>query len=221
MLVLTFLKPQFATKTNINIVKSHYFTKVNKCEVVAEFDGIYSAEDCTKHYAHLKSKPAIFEETFDYITSDGIYAMIIDYAGTEEEWKTDRLRIIGATKEVDLIPGCIRYDFTIGLGMHYNIGKNVMHSSDSRLAATKEIMIALNVLLRSAEQEIISKDRFNEIVAKLIDANAKELQQIYIERKNVKKTDKDKIYDLDVLIKAKKELAYKLVDIIESVYSVD
>lgn len=81
-----------------------------------------------KHYADLSSKP-FFKGLVDYIISGAVAAMV---------WEGNNVvatgrKIIGATNPADSAPGTIRGDYAI------DIGRNVIHGSDSVESAIKEI----------------------------------------------------------------------------------
>nr|AHB08879.1 nucleoside diphosphate kinase [Suaeda glauca] len=83
-----------------------------------------------KHYADLSAKP-FFSGLVDYIVSGPVVAMIWEGKGVV---LTGR-KIIGATNPLASEPGTIRGDFAI------DIGRNVIHGSDSVDSATKEIAL--------------------------------------------------------------------------------
>ncbi|KAF1877251.1 hypothetical protein Lal_00012022 [Lupinus albus] len=79
-----------------------------------------------KHYADLSSKP-FFNGLVEYIISGPVVAMI---------WEGKNVvKIIGATNPSQSEPGTIRGDFAV------EIGRNVIHGSDSVESATKEIAL--------------------------------------------------------------------------------
>ncbi|RZR96548.1 hypothetical protein BHM03_00025595, partial [Ensete ventricosum] len=83
-----------------------------------------------KHYADLSAKP-FFAGLVEYIISGPVVAMV--WAG-KNVVVTGR-KIIGATNPADSAPGTIRGDFAI------EIGRNVIHGSDSIESASKEIAL--------------------------------------------------------------------------------
>jgi len=81
-----------------------------------------------KHYEHLASKP-FFNDLVDYASSGPICAMV--WEGNDA---IDACRqMLGATKPLDATPGTIRADFGL------DIGRNVIHGSDSLENANTEI----------------------------------------------------------------------------------
>ncbi|XP_072962916.1 nucleoside diphosphate kinase 1 [Typha angustifolia] len=83
-----------------------------------------------KHYADLASKP-FFPGLVDYIISGPVVAMVWE---GKDVVLTGR-KIIGATKPSDAAPGTIRGDFAV------EVGRNVIHGSDSVESARKEIAL--------------------------------------------------------------------------------
>ncbi|KAE8038560.1 hypothetical protein FH972_011058 [Carpinus fangiana] len=83
-----------------------------------------------KHYADLSSKP-FFSGLVDYIISGPVVAMIWEGKNVV----TTCRKIIGATNPSDAAPGTIRGDFAV------EIGRNVVHGSDSVESARKEIAL--------------------------------------------------------------------------------
>nr|P93554.1 RecName: Full=Nucleoside diphosphate kinase 1; AltName: Full=Nucleoside diphosphate kinase I; Short=NDK I; Short=NDP kinase I; Short=NDPK I; AltName: Full=PP18 [Saccharum officinarum]AAB40609.1 nucleoside diphosphate kinase [Saccharum hybrid cultivar H50-7209] len=83
-----------------------------------------------KHYADLSSKP-FFQGLVDYIISGPVVAMVWEGKSVV----TTGRKIIGATNPLVSEPGTIRGDFAV------DIGRNVIHGSDSIESANKEIAL--------------------------------------------------------------------------------
>lgn len=83
-----------------------------------------------KHYADLSAKP-FFNGLVEYIVSGPVVAMVWEGKGVVATGR----KIIGATNPLASEPGTIRGDFAI------DIGRNVIHGSDSVENATKEIAL--------------------------------------------------------------------------------
>ncbi|XP_031112579.1 nucleoside diphosphate kinase 1 [Ipomoea triloba] len=83
-----------------------------------------------KHYADLSSKP-FFNGLVEYIVSGPVVAMVWEGKGVVVTGR----KIIGATNPLESAPGTIRGDFAI------DIGRNVIHGSDSVESAGKEIAL--------------------------------------------------------------------------------
>ncbi|ERN01150.1 hypothetical protein AMTRI_Chr03g146380 [Amborella trichopoda] len=83
-----------------------------------------------KHYEDLSAKP-FFNGLVDYIISGPVVAMVWEGKSVVSTGRT----IIGATNPLASAPGTIRGDFAI------DIGRNVIHGSDSVESAKKEIAL--------------------------------------------------------------------------------
>ncbi|RWS02451.1 Nucleoside diphosphate kinase A 1-like protein [Dinothrombium tinctorium] len=81
-----------------------------------------------KHYADLASKP-FFPGLVKYVQSGPVVAMV--WQGLNAV-KTGR-KMLGETNPADSLPGTIRGDFCI------QVGRNIIHGSDSVESAKKEI----------------------------------------------------------------------------------
>lgn len=152
MLVYLMLKPGFVTRENIINLRENYLTKENGFEVMCDGFIKYKKNDVKKHYENLKYKP-FYEDVAEYIASDEVYSVVVEFNGDEQEWRERRKQIIGATKEPDLVPGSFRYDMTIGKGIEYSPRYNVVHSSDSYKSATEEISIFLDLMSDYAKKQ--------------------------------------------------------------------
>ena len=83
-----------------------------------------------QHYAEHREKP-FFNDLVNFITSGPLVAMAV-----EGESVIDGMRqIIGATNPLTAAPGSIRADFG------QTIGRNMVHGSDSKDAAERELKI--------------------------------------------------------------------------------
>ncbi|XP_010258739.1 PREDICTED: nucleoside diphosphate kinase B [Nelumbo nucifera] len=83
-----------------------------------------------KHYADLSAKP-FFNGLVEYIISGPVVAMVWEGKNVVVTGR----KIIGATNPADSAPGTIRGDYAI------DIGRNVIHGSDSVESARKEIAL--------------------------------------------------------------------------------
>ncbi|ASV69194.1 nucleoside-diphosphate kinase [Cytobacillus sp. FSL W7-1323] len=81
-----------------------------------------------EHYGEHKERP-FFGELVDFITSGPVFAMVWE---GENVIATAR-QMMGATNPKDAVPGSIRGDFAV------TVGKNVIHGSDSKESAEREI----------------------------------------------------------------------------------
>ncbi|MBA4495599.1 nucleoside-diphosphate kinase [Paenactinomyces guangxiensis] len=92
-----------------------------------------SQELAEKHYAEHKEKP-FFGELVDFITSGPVFAMV---------WQGPNViatarQMMGKTNPVDALPGTIRGDFGVSVGM------NIIHGSDSPESAERELALWFN-----------------------------------------------------------------------------
>ncbi|HBM5587208.1 TPA: nucleoside-diphosphate kinase [Enterococcus faecium] len=81
-----------------------------------------------EHYQHLTER-SFFDELIDYMTSGPVVYLVL----VGEEVIDIVRKMVGATKGADAVPGTIRGDYALP-GT-----ENIIHASDSRDAATKEI----------------------------------------------------------------------------------
>lgn len=91
-----------------------------------------------KHYGEHKEKP-FFGELVQFITSSPVFAMVWE---GENVIKTAR-QMMGATNPADALPGTIRGDYGVQVGM------NIIHGSDSNESAEREINLFF------AEEELV------------------------------------------------------------------
>ncbi|HIP25677.1 MAG TPA: nucleoside-diphosphate kinase [Archaeoglobus profundus] len=83
-----------------------------------------------KHYAEHKEKP-FFNNLVQYITSGPVVAMVVEGKNAVKVVRT----LVGATDPVEAQPGTIRGDFGL------DIGRNIIHASDSLESAEREISL--------------------------------------------------------------------------------
>lgn len=102
-------------------------------------------EQAETHYAEHQGKP-FFEGLVSYITQAPIVAMAFE---GKNVIATAR-KMIGATNPANAEPGTIRGDFSV------DIGRNLIHGSDSPEAATRELGIFFKA------DELYSYERANE-----------------------------------------------------------
>ena len=102
-------------------------------------------ERAEQHYAQHKDKP-FFEGLLAHITSAPIVAMVIEGMDAINVVR----KMVGATNPNEAEPGTIRHDY----GMH--IGRNLIHASDSKEAAEREIGLFFDI------NEIMEYKRIDE-----------------------------------------------------------
>jgi nucleoside-diphosphate kinase len=81
-----------------------------------------------KHYADLKGKP-FFNGLVKYMCTSPVVALVFEGLGAAAEGR----KLLGATKPSDSAPGTIRGDLCM------EVGRNIVHGSDSPESAKKEI----------------------------------------------------------------------------------
>ena len=94
---------------------------------------IPSKELAQKHYGVHKDRP-FFGDLVEFISSGPVIAMVWEGSGVI----LNARKLIGATNPLDSEPGTIRGDFAI------NIGRNIIHGSDSKDTADFEINLWFN-----------------------------------------------------------------------------
>jgi nucleoside-diphosphate kinase len=99
---------------------------------------VMSEQQAQAHYAEHQGK-SFFRDLVLFITSGPIVAMVVQ---GEEAVKIVRM-MMGTTNPSESLPGTIRGDFAT------QISRNIIHGSDSKLSAEREIAIYFT------EQEIV------------------------------------------------------------------
>ncbi len=94
---------------------------------------IPSKELAEKHYSVHKDRP-FFNDLVNFISSGPVIAMVWEGSGVIANAR----KLIGATNPLESDPGTIRGDFAI------NIGRNIIHGSDSKDTADFEINLWFN-----------------------------------------------------------------------------
>src|SRR5665213_1369215 len=87
-------------------------------------------EKARKHYAEHDGKP-FFGALVDFITSGPLVALCVEGSNAVEGGR----QIIGATNPLTAAPGTIRGDFA------QMVGRNLVHGSDSKDSAAREIAL--------------------------------------------------------------------------------
>ena len=120
------------------LVKPDAFARNLTGEIIARFERkglrlaalklMTATEDLAKqHYAEHDGKP-FFGELVEFITSGPLVAMVLE---GQDAVKAAR-QVIGATNPLEAATGSIRGDFAT------EVGKNMVHGSDSDESATRE-----------------------------------------------------------------------------------
>ncbi|WP_461200658.1 nucleoside-diphosphate kinase [Anoxybacillus sp. TBDG-1] len=101
-----------------------------------------SRELAEQHYAEHKERP-FFGELVEFITSGPVFAMVWE---GENVIATAR-QMMGKTNPQEALPGTIRGDFGL------TVGKNIIHGSDSKESAAREIQLFFK------EEELVSYNK--------------------------------------------------------------
>jgi nucleoside-diphosphate kinase len=89
-----------------------------------------SEQQAAEHYVEHVGKP-FYPELVEFITSGRVVAMVIEGIGAVAAVRS----MMGATNPLDSAPGTIRGDYALDLG------RNVVHGSDSPGSGAREIAI--------------------------------------------------------------------------------
>uniref|UniRef100_A0A7J2TLX7 Nucleoside diphosphate kinase n=1 Tax=Archaeoglobus fulgidus TaxID=2234 RepID=A0A7J2TLX7_ARCFL len=87
-------------------------------------------EMAEKHYEEHRNKP-FFNSLISYITSGPVVAMVVEGKNAVKVVR----KLVGATNPAEAEPGTIRGDFGLDLG------RNIIHASDSLASAEREIRL--------------------------------------------------------------------------------
>lgn len=97
------------------------------------------------HYAEHREKP-FFSSLVEYITSGPVVAMVVEGRNAVKVVRS----LVGATNPAEAAVGTIRGDFGL------DVGRNIVHASDSLQSAEREISLFFD------EKEIIDYERIDE-----------------------------------------------------------
>ena len=103
-------------------------------------------ETAERHYAEHREKP-FFNALVDYITSGPVVAMVVEGKNAISVIR----KLVGKTNPIEADPGTIRGDLAM------DIGRNIVHASDSPESAEREIGIFFS------SEEVIDYRKFDEI----------------------------------------------------------
>jgi nucleoside-diphosphate kinase len=87
-------------------------------------------QQAAEHYVEHAGKP-FYPEVIQFITSGPVVAMVLEGPGAVAAVRA----MMGATNPLDSAPGTMRGDYALDLG------RNVVHGSDSPTSAAREIAI--------------------------------------------------------------------------------
>jgi len=106
---------------------------------------LVSEDLAKKHYEEHAAKP-FFPNLVSFIRSGPVVAMVVEGKDVVPIVRS----MVGATKPKDSAPGTIRGDFAV------DMGRNVIHASDSPESAKREISLYFNT------SEIVTYKRIDE-----------------------------------------------------------
>jgi nucleoside-diphosphate kinase len=102
-----------------------------KCLRIVALRGLTVTQELAeRHYAEHAQRP-FFGELVEFITSGPIVAMVLEGLDAVAAAR----QVIGATNPLDATTGSIRGDFAI------EVGRNMVHGSDSAESASREIAL--------------------------------------------------------------------------------
>lgn len=120
------IKPDAVQRNLIGEVVSRLERKGLKIVAAKLFQA--SEELAKEHYAEHVEKP-FFNDLVSFITSGPVFAMVVEGKNVVEVTRT----LVGETNPTKAAPGTIRGDYGIDLG------RNIIHGSDSNESAEREI----------------------------------------------------------------------------------
>ena len=127
-----------ATERTLILVKPDAFARGLTGEIIARFERkglrivalehrVLTEDVAKQHYAEHEGKP-FFGELVEFITSGPLVALVLE----GESAITAARQVIGATNPLEATTGSIRGDFAV------EVGKNMVHGSDSLESGTRE-----------------------------------------------------------------------------------
>ena len=126
------IKPDAVQRGNIGDIISRFEHKGFK--IVGLKMVHITKEMAEQHYKHHKDKP-FFKDLVDFMTSVPVVAMVLEGHNAVELVR----KMVGATNPEEAAPGTIRHDFGL------QVGRNIIHASDSKENAEKEIDTFFNI----------------------------------------------------------------------------
>ncbi|QPW14525.1 nucleoside-diphosphate kinase [Mammaliicoccus sciuri] len=120
------IKPDAVQRNLIGEVVSRLERKGLKLVAAKLFQA--NEELAKEHYAEHVEKP-FFNDLVSFITSGPVFAMVVEGKNVVEVTRT----LVGETNPTKAAPGTIRGDYGIDLG------RNIIHGSDSNESAEREI----------------------------------------------------------------------------------
>jgi nucleoside-diphosphate kinase len=137
------IKPDGVQRGLIGEILSRFETKGLK---IVAMKALVVSEDLAKSYYSEHIGKSFFEPLIQYITSGPSVAMVLE---GDEAVKVVR-KMMGKTNPTEADPGTIRGDFGL------QIGRNIIHGSDSLTSAEREISLFFEA------NEIVDFERIDE-----------------------------------------------------------
>jgi len=137
------LKPDIVQRSHIGEIIARF--ERSGFKIIAMKFMRVSTEMAQKHYAEHVGKP-FYEELLSYITSGPVVAIVVEGHDAVEMARL----MLGATDPKNADIGTIRADFG------QQLGKNVIHGSDSQESAAREIALFFK------EEELIEWKKIDE-----------------------------------------------------------
>lgn len=122
------IKPDGVQRSLIGTIISRIESKGLK--ITAMKMSVMDRAKAEEHYCEHVERP-FFKDLVDFITSSPSVSMVIEGIGAIATMRT----VNGATNPMDAAPGTIRGDFAL------DMGRNLVHASDSLESAKREIAI--------------------------------------------------------------------------------
>ena len=124
---LVLLKPDAVERQLVGSIVSRFETKGLK--IVAMELRTLDAAILERHYEEHKGK-GFYPELVSFMSRGPVVAMVVE--GPEDTWEILR-NMMGATNPRNAAPGTIRGDYSV------EVGRNIIHGSDSPTSAEREI----------------------------------------------------------------------------------
>lgn len=137
---LVLLKPDAVQRGFIGDIISRFEHKGLKIAALRML--LISDKLAKNHYGEHEGKH-FFDDLVEFIRSGPVVAMILEGDDAISTVRT----MVGSTNPKEAAPGTIRYDF----GMH--TGRNLIHASDSKTSAEKEVSLFFDI------DEIVEYDK--------------------------------------------------------------
>lgn len=137
------IKPDGVQRSHVGEIINRVETKGYKISAMKMIR--IDRETASRHYGEHEGK-SFFSDLVSFITSGPVVAMVVEGDNVVEGIRN----LMGKTNPKDSAPGTIRGDFAVDLS------RNVVHGSDSKQSAEREISIFFS------EEEILKMEKIDE-----------------------------------------------------------